>query len=128
MSRISVTHIGHAQQGWLRGLDFYKQELEILKPRLTEIAGKNTAKNTGIQVEHFENQICLQKDHIDGLRHKINALTSGMAEQAQENDGAGYVDQQFSTEYDGLEGQYAMVEKLVNELRHEFNKFSSTTM
>jgi hypothetical protein len=128
MSKISISHIGHAQQYWLRSLDFYKQELGVLKDRLTEIGGKNTSKDIGAQVEHFENRMAVQRDQIDNLIHNINGDVAAMSTQAKQNNGAGYVDQQFAANYKGLQEQFNTTETLVNELRREFNQFSSSRM
>jgi hypothetical protein len=39
-SKISIKHVSNEHSDWLRALDFYKEELNVLKTRLTEVAGK----------------------------------------------------------------------------------------
>ena len=41
---------------WINKLDFYKQEISILKGRLEELARKNSSKEVMGEIEHFQNQ------------------------------------------------------------------------
>ena len=49
MNKVSITHINNSHGDWLRSLDFYKQELGVLKGRLTEVAGKNTGADVIVE-------------------------------------------------------------------------------
>ena len=40
-------------QDWLKRLDFYKEEITILKERLDEVTGKNNASDFLKDVEHL---------------------------------------------------------------------------
>jgi hypothetical protein len=40
MNKISITHVSNAHNRWLRSMEFYKQEIDILKGMLAEIAGR----------------------------------------------------------------------------------------
>ncbi|MBM3430464.1 MAG: hypothetical protein FJX99_05720 [Bacteroidetes bacterium] len=41
---------------YLNKLEFYMEEITILKERLSEVTAKNTDKEVLKQVEHFQNQ------------------------------------------------------------------------
>lgn len=56
---------------WLNYLSFYKDEMQIFQKRLEEIALKYTAPEFLASVEHFQNQLILQKEQHDILRHDI---------------------------------------------------------
>src|SRR5579883_2558324 len=123
MEKAHISNIDHIQSDWLRGLDFYKNELHILRKRLTEIAGKNNGHDVNKGVEHFENQFKLQSENIDFLRHDINENVSNIGRQVKEST-AGYVDTGLIKAYKKLEEKYVAEEKLINELRHDFYQFA----
>ena len=106
---------------WLRALDFYRGEVNILRNRLTEIAGKNTADDTMKQVEHFENQFVLHTDNIDQLQHNIRENISVIGKEAAGRNG--YVDASLLQKSEVQKNQFIQEEKLVHELRHAFNRF-----
>ncbi len=126
MATISIKHLTNEHNDWLRGLDFYKQELTILKERLTEIAGKNTGSDVSSMAEHFENQFKLQVTNMDQLRHNINENLQAIAEEAQGN--AGHVAEALVTTHSSLKEQYTRLEEVIIELRHDFNRFAAKWM
>jgi hypothetical protein len=125
--KISITHLDNKHGDWLRALDFYKQEIGILKGRLTEIASKNTGPDAMKQVEHFENQFKIHINNSDELKHEINANVSETSRQAQAAK-AGYIDSDLMTRHLKLEHAFSSEEKVVNELRQDFNKFAAKWM
>ena len=125
--KVSITHISNAHNDWLRSLDFYKSEINVLKGRLTEIAHKNTHPEVMEQVEHFENQFKVQTDNIEQLAHDINrniAITGKEAHNAK----AGFVDGELLVQHNNLKTKFMAEEKTVNELRHEFMQFAAKWM
>ncbi len=56
---------------WLNYLSFYKDEMQIFQKRLEEVAAKYTEKEILPSIEHFQNQLILQKEQHDILRHDI---------------------------------------------------------
>ena len=72
MSYTAVPHLVAEHQDWLKALDFYDNELDILENRLTEVAQKNTGLDAMKGVEHFQNQFIIQRNSIDELRHNMN--------------------------------------------------------
>ena len=112
---------------WLRGLDFYKQEIKILKNRLTEIAGKNTHPDVMKEVEHYENQFEIQAENIHRLSHDIKSNVK-IAGVEVRNSGAGYIDGMLLDKHVDLGEKYVSEEKTINELRHSFNEFASVWM
>ncbi len=126
MSKTSITHLDNEHNDWLRALDFYKTELGILRDRLTEVAGKNTNKEVGLNAEHFENQLKIQVSNIDTLRHNINENLAQVSKQSQES--AAHIEQSLIEQHEQLRDQYITEEKTLNELRHEFNRFAAKWM
>lgn len=56
---------------WLNYLAFYKDEMQVLQKRLEEVAANNTSHEVLAMVEHFQNQLILQREQHDILRHDI---------------------------------------------------------
>jgi hypothetical protein len=127
MSKISITHMSNAHNDWLRALAFYKQELSILKQRLTEVAGKNSHSDVLKQVEHFENQFDIQANNINKLSHDIKANVSNAGIEAKAS-GAGYIDGDLLTQHTAIGQKFEAEEKTINELRHSFTQFAAQWM
>lgn len=126
-TQTSIKHLTNEHNDWLRGLSFYKDELQILKNRLTEVAGKNTGSEAANMMNHYENQVTLQTTNIDTLRHDININLETIAAQLNDNT-PGYIDTKLVEKHNLLRDSYFTQEKLVNELRHEFNRFAAKWM
>lgn len=126
-NRISISHLSNAHNEWLRSMDFYKGELTILRGRLTEIAGKNSASEAMSKVEHFENQFTIQIDNIDRLVHDIKINLSAVSQQAIAST-AGYIDGSLVEAHKELSNKVKTEESIINGLRHEFNDFAAVWM
>ena len=127
MNRISITHISNRHNDWLRGLSFYTGEINVLKNRLTELAGKNTGHDMLQMVEHYENQLIIHADQIKLLEHDINEHIGQLTNEATELK-AGYIDGGLLLSHEQLEKRYMEEETMINQLRQEFNRFASRWM
>ena len=127
MNRENISSFGDEHSTWLKALDFYKQELAIIRERLTEIAGKNTAKEASAEIEHFENQLKVQTENIDILHHDINENLTKSAHEAKGNS-AGYIDASLFKTHDNQRESFNTTEAIINDLRKEFNLFAAKWM
>lgn len=127
MKKASITHVSNEHNSWLRGLNFYKTEINIHKGLLTEIAGKYTDKEIMMDIEHFENQFKIQNDNIDRLAHDIHANIHNISVQVQ-HQSAGYIDESLIEEHTKLGERYATEENTVRELIQAFRKFAEKWM
>ena len=119
--------MSNAHNSWLRSLDFYKQEINILKGLLTEVAGKNSGAPVTKEVEHYENQLKVQLENIDVLVHDIKENLTNAGKQASAS-GAGYIDGGLLSNHTALGEKFATEEKIINELRHAFQQFAAQWM
>jgi hypothetical protein len=126
MKEINIKHVSNLHSDALRGLEFYEQELVILQKRLEEIAKDNTGHEVAVSIEHFQNQFLIQNNNIDELKHKIRENLKIIESQVMSS--AGFVDQDAMSVNADLYDQYLTLEKIVNEIRHEFNHFASKWM
>jgi hypothetical protein len=105
---------------WMSKLKFYTDEISILKGRLEEIASKNNQQDVLAQVEHFQNQLIVQKNNIDEISHTIKLDESAIEKEVNKNPVA--VDHR---EMPSHAGEKEAFEKNFNELRAEFKTFAA---
>jgi len=126
MSYVNILRAGTDHTIWAKGLEFYKDELELMTKRLLAVSSKNTSAEASKGVEHFQNQFIIQQKNISDLKHVVRNYVKGLSNDAQNH--SGHVDAIFLTQGDGLRGRYEQLELIMNSLRHEFNDFLSKWM
>jgi len=126
MSFTTVGHCGNDHAAWLKSIEFYEGEFDILKARLLEIAGKNSGTEVSQQVEHFQNQFIVQRNNIDVLKQHIHEHDGKVSKEALAH--SGKMDTAFVHQHQDLKEEFDSKEKVINGLRHEFNQFLSKWM
>jgi hypothetical protein len=126
METTSIKNVHSDYAGWQNALGFYKDELHVFTHRLTEIAGKNTGKETMRMVEHFENQFIVQRENIDILHHDINEHLNGMATEMQQH--AGHISSEQLSTNRVLQDRFESETKIYNGLKEEFTSFLEKLM
>ena len=126
MSYDNILRAGTDHTIWSKGLEFYRDELDLMTKRLLDIAVKNTGEEASKGVEHFQNQFIIQKKNISDLKHQVNSYVKGLSNDAKNH--SGHVDAIFITQGDSLRERYEQSEQIMNSLRHEFNQFLSKWM
>ncbi len=113
-------------QDWLSRLEFYKEEIHILKERLQEIISKNSSKEALSKAEHFQNQFIIQRNNIDELAHSIKVHEAKIIAEIKKNP--------VAVEHRKVENHLEEVdfmfyfEKNFSELRSEYNRYSAEWM
>jgi hypothetical protein len=126
MSYTSVAHCGNSHLEWLKSIDFYKDEFATLTKRLNEIVQKNNKQEVLAEVEHFQNQFIIQQNNLDQLKHRIHEHEGKVASDVKIH--AGKMETALVGEHDLVGGEFDYMEKIIKELRHEFNQFLSKWM
>lgn len=121
-----ISNVSAEHSSWLRGLDFYKDELSIQRHRLAEISQKNTASEIKSQVEHYQNQFIVQEQALDQLKSDIGKHVQHMESDVDTH--AQHLSNSTLAEHDKMRDRFVMFEKLFNEMRHEYNRFLVKTM
>lgn len=111
---------------WTNSLQFYKDEIVILRERLSEIAAKNTNKEILAEVEHFQNQFIIQRNNIDEIMHLIKQNENAIIAEINSNPIA--VDHRKVKAHTEEKEQMESFEKTFNDLREEYNRFSAKWM
>lgn len=112
-------HADHVE--WLQQTAFYRDELEILKRRLSEVASRNNAKEVQAQVEHFQNQLIIQRNQLDHLHHNIKQSENEVEDNIRQNPTA--ADHRKMEDHAKLRSEVEIFDKLFKELRNELNEF-----
>lgn len=126
MSYIDILKAGRDHTIWATGVEFYKDELELMNKRLLDISTKNTSEEPSKGVEHFQNQFIIQQKNISDLRHGIRNYVKGLSNDAKDH--GGHVDEILITQGNDLRERYERLELIMNGLRSEFNAFLSKWM
>jgi len=126
MSYLTVSHCSTEHQEWLHSLDFYDSELDILEKWLGEIVKKNNKVEVLKGIEHFQNQFIIQRNNIDILSHNINEHIHKNT--LNEMSSSLHTEKVLAMEHEQLEDEFKMFEKVVNELRKEYNLYLSKWM
>jgi DNA repair ATPase RecN len=121
-STLHISRMNNEQNDWLRGLEFYKQELQIHTHRLSDVSGMYDSKaDLKPNVEHFQNQFIVQRENIDHLAHDLGSFEKKVSHETQEM--AQHINASTLAEHDVLRDRYTTLETTINDLRHEHNKF-----
>ncbi len=123
MSYTNISHIGNKHNEWIKGLDFYKDDIHIMEQRLSELSKHKLSMDARQNMEHFQNQFIVQRNNIDELKHKINEHLKHLGKDAGLH--AGHINVDMVKEHAALDEEYVILEKLMNELRHDFNNYLS---
>lgn len=127
MSEKSFIYDQHQEnQDWLKRLDFYKEEIQILRERLEELTRKNTDAEFLKSVEHFQNQFLIQRNHIDELSHDIRLNEGKLVHEILQNPVA--VDHRKMENHDTEADFMGYFEKNFATIRAEFNQMAAKWM
>lgn len=111
---------------WMKDMLFFQDEIKVLQNRLAEIAAKNNSKEVLSNLEHFQNQLIVQKNNIDTLKHEINVGNDVINADIKKN--ATAVDHRSVKDHGELRSHVASFEKVYNENKAELNRFLSKWM
>ncbi len=111
---------------WTNKLKFYKDELQVLKTRLEEIASKNNHEEVLKSVEHFQNQFIIQANNIDNISHEVKMNEEALMAEIKNNPVAS---DHRKVKYHSKQKDLVMsFEKNMNEIRGEFKDFAAKWM
>ena len=111
---------------WTSNLLFFNDEIRIMEHRLEEIVSKNTSKEVLKQVEHFQNQLIIQKDQIIRINHEINLNNDTICAEIKKNNTA--VDHRKIGYHNVIRDNVESFEKIFSSLKTELNAFLSKWM
>jgi hypothetical protein len=122
----TIYQLHEEHKTWLNKLLFYKDELKIMADRIMEVAEKNTSNEVRSLVDHFQNQLIIQKEQIDILNHDIKSHESYLQKAVQKN--PNNIEHEKFSDHINHRESIAVFEKLFRELREELIDFLSKWM
>ncbi len=111
---------------WMNSLLFYRDEIKIMNGRIGEIASKNTSKEVLAQIEHFQNQLLIQSNQLDRLKHSINLDNDIINNEIKKNSTA--IDHRSIADHAAIREDMADFENIFKSLKGELNTFLSKWM
>ncbi len=117
-------HAEHRE--WLNKIAFYKDEIKIMRNRLEEVAAKNNSKEVLALVEHFQNQLIVQMEQNDILRHNVKEYENVIETHLNKNETA--ADHTKWNDHTNMRDQVDTYEKIFNDLRKELISFIAKWM
>lgn len=121
MSNVNLTRVSAEHNEWIKGLDFYKEDLRVLVHRLEEVSQRNNSEEIRKGIEHFQNQFIIQRNNIEELTHKIREHISQVGRDPGLE--TGQMDSELLADHENLLDEYTTLEKVINDLRHEYNSY-----
>jgi hypothetical protein len=106
---------------WVRSLDFFKQENNHLKNRLSEVVDFSSDKSFLAHAEHFQNQFIIKDEFVDELKHDINEQERILMDRYIKT--GNNLDDIAIQRQKNLREQIEYLEKDFTNLRNEFNNY-----
>lgn len=123
--KVSLNYLHHQTTDWIREINFYKDELNVLSKRLAEVAGANTNAEVMAQVEHFQNKFIVYKEQLDLLLHRLHAAETAIQNHIKSR--PEHTHEKFLETTDALQQNVKDYTTGFSDMRFEFNKFLSKT-
>jgi hypothetical protein len=111
---------------WLNSLYFYNYEIKVMLNRLSEITLKNSSHDVLSAVDHFSNQLTIQKQQIDTIKHNININNDAINAEVKKNRTA--LDHRSMADHTDIRDSIVTFEMMFASLKKEFNIFLSRWM
>ena len=120
-TKIEMNHVELLE--WLKALDFYKNELRFWRKKLAIVVMGNTARDVLKEAEHFQNQVIIQQDQIDILRHDVKQFENSLDIEFEKiSKGAKMALEVIDTETT-LRDRMKTFEHIYVDLKHEYYSF-----
>jgi hypothetical protein len=117
-------HAEHRE--WLNKIAFYKDEIKIMRNRLSEVASKYTDHDIQAMVEHFQNQLIVQDEQADITRHNVKEYENVIEDHLKKN--AVAADHLKWEDHTHMRDKVETFERIFNDLRKELITFTSRWM
>ena len=122
----TLNQLHHQAIDWERELNFYKDELKILKSRLEDVVSKNTHQEVLAQAEHFQNKFIILGEQMAVMHHDLNLRNDNINKLVIES--PEHIDERISVIRGGMLGQFKSLATSIADTRFEFNVFLSKVL
>ncbi|MDQ3051891.1 MAG: hypothetical protein M3Q95_13485 [Bacteroidota bacterium] len=119
-NQAQLTDLLSEHEGWQKQILYFKSELKSMKDELGIIVAKYSPRDVPASSEHFQNQIILQKDVMDIMRHDFKQFEN-QVEDAQRLDGN--VSDYLLMMRNAYKIRLNDYDKIFHDLKNEFEMF-----
>jgi hypothetical protein len=116
----------HENMTWERSIEFFRQENNYLKNRLSEVVDHKTGKDFLALAEHFQNSFILKDEFMDELKHDIHAQEMALKDSVLS--GKTGLSERTIKHQNKLRNEMEYLEKDFAQLKNEFNKYLATVL
>ncbi|MEM0997161.1 MAG: hypothetical protein AAGN35_08785 [Bacteroidota bacterium] len=95
-----------AHRNWLDQIRAWERELTEMEEVNGHIVEKTDSKDAHKKVEHFQNQILIQKQRLDQMKHNIKVFGGNVEKGQQELDDYRTFYEGFRDDFSGFSNQY----------------------
>jgi hypothetical protein len=106
---------------WLKHLDFYKAQLDIMGKELQGFAKESSSKKVAPRVEQFQNQFIRQREVIDILRHNVKQHENEIERMTRF--ALEYLRDRVTKDHLALRAEYNRFVELFIEMEQDFHDF-----
>jgi len=106
---------------WLKHLDFYKLQLDLMKKELSDFAKESSSKKVAPKIEQFQNQFIRQREVIDTLRHNVKQHENEIERMTRF--ALEYLRDRVTRDHMVLRDEYKRFVELFIELEQDFHDF-----
>lgn len=121
MRYMNASLLNYEHFDWLKAIDFYKDDLTVLQKRLAEVAFKNSGKEVMSDVEHYQNQLIVQRNNLEELSHGIYEHIHHVVENSRTH--AGKVASTIVEEHGKKKDEFLTLMGIIKSLRKDFMGF-----
>lgn len=121
METLDPIETHHEHKTWLNKLDYYRDELKIMRKRLEEVAGKSTNRRVLALIEQFQNQLIVQRNNLDELRHEVKQYENRLEKKMEKNFNAAAHEE--DDDYLNRKDEVKSFERIFDNLRKEIIQF-----
>jgi hypothetical protein len=118
-TKIYTQHTEHSE--WTNKLLFFRDELDIMQKRLEEVNSRNTGAAIRAEIEHFQNQMQIQRRNIEEIREKIRLDEAHLMDEIRKNKVA--ADHKSKEDHTEEREMMEAFERSFESLRKEFKTF-----
>lgn len=120
-TKIELNHVELLE--WLKALDFYKNELRFWRKHLSNVVLSNTAKDILREAEHFQNQVIIQEEQIDILRHDVKQFENKLDQEFTKMMKGAKISQEIVDAEAQIRDRMKTFEHIYVDLKHEYYTF-----
>jgi len=106
---------------WLKHLDFYKTQLNLMEKELQGFAKESASKKVAPRIEQFQNQFIRQREVIDLLRHNVKQHENEIERMTRF--ALEYLRDRVTKDHISIKSEYKRFVELFIEMEQDFHDF-----